>query len=79
MKIICTIITILITIFIISEYVISNTKFSQIDSCLNRGYCWDYTRNRCEKKDQGFCIKSEKDCVDRQGKWQENKKYCILK
>jgi len=51
---------------------------SDIDSCLDRGYCWDYIRNRCEEKDQGFCVKSEQDCIDKHGKWLENKKYCSL-
>lgn len=52
---------------------------SNIDACLDRGYCWDYIRNRCEEKDQGFCVKSKQDCLDRHGKWQEDKFYCILK
>ena len=52
---------------------------SDIDSCLDRGYCWDYIRNRCEEKDQGFCVKSKQDCIDRHGKWQEDIQYCILK
>ena len=49
-----------------------------IDSCLDKGYCWDYTRNRCEEKDQGFCVRNEQDCMDRHGKWLEDKKYCKL-
>ena len=49
---------------------------SDIDSCLDKGYCWDYIRNRCEEKDQGFCVKSKQDCISRHGKWQENIKYC---
>ena len=55
---------------------LKNIYNSDIDFCLDRGYCWDYTRNRCEEKDQGFCIKDEQDCIDRNGKWQEDKKYC---
>ena len=51
---------------------------SDIDSCLDKGHCWDYIRNRCEKKDQGFCVKNEQDCVDRHGKWLDDKKYCSL-
>ena len=49
-----------------------------MDFCLDKGYCWDYIRNRCEEKDQGFCVKSEQDCIDKHGKWLENKKYCSL-
>lgn len=51
---------------------------SDIDSCLDRGYCWDYIRNRCEEKDQGFCVRDEQDCKDRHGKWLYDKKYCLL-
>lgn len=56
-----------------------NIYKSDIDSCLDRGYCWDYIRNRCEEKDQGFCVKNEQDCIDKNGKWLENTKYCKLK
>lgn len=51
---------------------------SDIDSCLDKGYCWDYIRNRCEEKDQGFCVKNEQDCIDRHGKWLDDKNYCSL-
>ena len=78
MKILCAILVIIISLFLINGYFISNTNWSKIDSCLDKGYCWDYIRNRCEEKDQGFCVKNEKNCTDRHGKWLEDKKYCVL-
>ena len=57
---------------------IKSTYNSDIDSCLDKGYCWDYIRNRCEEKDQGFCVKNEQDCIDRHGKWLDDKNYCSL-
>ncbi len=53
--------------------------FISIDGCLDDGGCWDYIRNRCEMHDQGYCEKDEQDCTNRNGIWQEDKKYCILK
>ncbi len=78
MKILTIIIIIFFSLFLFSEYILSNTDWSKIDSCLDKGYCWDYIRERCEEKDQGFCVKSEQDCIDRNGKWLEDKKYCAL-
>ena len=69
----CIIIVILIILALMLFKSIYN---SDIDSSLDKGYCWDYIRNRCEEKDQGFCVKSEQDCKDRHGKWLEHKKYC---
>lgn len=79
MKILSAILIIIITLFLINEYFVSNTELSKIDSCLDKGYCWDFIRNRCEENDQGFCVKSKQDCIDRHGKWQEDSQYCILK
>ena len=56
-----------------------NDKFLDVDSCLDGGGCWDYVRHRCETKDQGYCCRNEQECIERNGKWQENKKYCKLK
>ena len=56
-----------------------NDKFLDVDSCLDGGGCWDYIRHRCETKDQGYCCRNEQECIERNGKWQENKKYCKLK
>jgi len=51
-----------------------------VDFCLDRSGCWDYVRNRCELKDQGFCVKDKNDCeIERGGNWDENTKYCDLK
>ena len=56
----------------------SINKINQIDSCLDRGYCWDYIRNKCEKSNQGFCIKNSQECIDRNGLWEKEKQYCIF-
>ena len=53
-------------------------RYMDIDGCLDDGGCWDYIRQRCEKKDQGFCERNEKDCIERKGIWQEDNKYCKL-
>ena len=53
--------------------------FYDTDCCLDAGGCWDNIRHRCEKKDQGFCVRNENDCIKRNGVWQEDKKYCYLK
>lgn len=52
--------------------------FYDTDCCLDDGGCWDNIRHRCEMKDQGFCVRNEKDCVERKGIWQEDKKYCEI-
>ena len=78
MKILTYIIIALLLLFLFFEYILSNTNWSNIDSCLDKGYCWDYIRNQCEEKDQGFCVKNEQDCIDRHGKWLADKKYCSL-
>ena len=50
-----------------------------VDFCLDQSGCWDYNRNRCEFKDQGFCVKDKTDCeVERGGIWDEYAKYCDL-
>lgn len=33
----------------------SNTKYFDIDFCLDKGYCWNYTQNHCEQKEQIHC------------------------
>lgn len=76
-----SVINIVIVVGIIGILLFLSGKFLQsdeIDFCLDRGYCWDYIRNRCEEQNQGFCVKSEQDCLDRNGKWQKDKQYCIL-
>ena len=78
MKVLFVILTLVISLFLLNGYFISNTNLSNIDSCLDKGYCWDYIRNRCEEKDQGFCVKSEQECKDKHGKWLYDKKYCLL-
>ena len=78
MKVLFVILTLVISLFLLNGYFILNTNLSNIDSCLDRGYCWDYIRNRCEEKEQGFCVRDVQDCTDRHGKWLENKKYCLL-
>lgn len=55
---------------------IGKTRISDIDSCLDKGYCWDYIRNRCEQNNQGFCIKNSQECFDRNGLWEKEKQYC---
>ncbi len=55
------------------------TVFDVQGGCLDDGGCWDYIRNRCEMHDQGYCEKDEQDCTNRNGIWQEDKKYCILR
>ena len=65
----------LVTVFwVISTYTYLN---DDIDYCLDRSGCWDYNRNRCEFKDQGFCAKDKADCeTKRDGIWDEKAKYC---
>ena len=61
------------------KYLIKNVNsFIEIDSCLDRGGCWDYIRHRCEMDDQGYCERNEKECIERHGLWEEDKKYCNL-
>ena len=57
---------------------IGKTKNFEIDSCLDRGYCWDYIRNKCEKSNQGLCIKDSQECTERKGRWEKEKQYCIF-
>ena len=52
--------------------------FMKIDSCLDDGGCWDYIRQRCEKQDQGYCERDKQDCLNRNGEWIEDRKYCKL-
>ena len=81
------------TIVITKEYCLENnyewheenkfckTSYNEpwkVDACLDKGGCWDYIRHRCEMKDQGYCARNEKDCTNRNGTWQEDKKYCKL-
>ena len=54
----------------------TSNRWAQIDNCLDKGYCWDYIRNRCEKSDLGFCVKNKKECNDKDGYWIEDKLYC---
>ena len=70
----------------VKEYNMTNAPFKEkvklymdIDGCLDDGGCWDYIRHRCEMHDQGYCETDEKDCLNRNGIWQEDKKYCNLK
>lgn len=71
--------SIIIVILIILALMLFKSIYnSDIDSCLDKGYCWDYIRNRCEEKDQGFCVKNEQDCIGRHGKWLNDKNYCSL-
>jgi len=52
---------------------------SEIDYCLDRGFCWDYIRGRCETENQGYCVKTPERCVsDFHGEWDYIKQYCIL-
>lgn len=64
--------------FRFSFYIPSVNKAIEIEACLDRGYCWDYIRNKCEKNDQGFCFKNKQECNDRNGYWKEDKQYCEL-
>ena len=57
----------------------SYNELWKVDSCLDRGGCWDYIRHRCEMNDQGYCERNEQECIDRKGIWDEDKKYCQLK
>lgn len=58
---------------------LQNSDFFEIDYCLDRGGCWDYTRRQCETEDQGYCIRTEKDCKnDFHGVWDVKRNYCIL-
>lgn len=55
------------------------SDFFEIDYCLDRGGCWDYTRRQCETEDQGYCIRTEKDCEnDFHGVWDFKRNYCIM-
>ena len=53
-------------------------KINQIDSCVDKGYCWDYIRNKCEKSNQGLCIKNSQECTERKGYWEKEKQYCVF-
>lgn len=55
-----------------------STTFFQIDSCLDRGYCWDYYRNRSEENDQGYCVRNSQECKERLGIWDNSSKYCKI-
>jgi len=70
---------ILALLFLLGKTNNTKSEFSQVDACLDKGYCWDMIRNRCEKYNQGFCINSKKDCLLRNGKWQENEQFCNFK
>lgn len=51
------ILTIFILLFwLFKEYSLStNIEYFNVDSCLDKGYCWNYTQNQCEQKDQIHC------------------------
>lgn len=58
---------------------LDNSDFFEIDFCLDRGGCWDYTRHQCETVDQGYCIRTPQDCeTDFHGVWDVKRNYCIL-
>lgn len=60
-------------------HALEQSDFFEIDYCLDRGGCWDYTRRRCETEDQGFCIRTPKDCeYDFHGIWDSIRNYCML-
>ena len=69
----------LILILLIAGVFFMSLFFDDIDACLDGGGCWDYIRHRCEMEDQGYCERNEQDCLNRNGIWQEDKKYCVLK
>ena len=51
----------------------------EVDMCLDHGGCWDYTRDRCEMIEQGFCVQDKDECeVERNGIWNETEKFCKL-
>ncbi len=57
-----------------------NPDFFKIDSCLDSGGCWDYTRRRCETEDQGYCVRTPEICQkDFHGVWDYEKSYCKMK
>lgn len=58
--------------------IFDQSKTSKVDICLDKGYCWDYIRNKCEQNDQGFCFKNKQECNDRNGNWEEDEQYCKL-
>lgn len=53
--------------------------WGDVDMCLDDSGCYDYIRHRCEFRDNGYCQRNEKDCIERNGIWQEDKKYCIYR
>ena len=77
------IVVVIIFITLVSALLIKITHThlnDDVDYCLDHSGCWDYNRNRCEYKDQGFCVKDKTDCeVERGGSWDEYAKYCNLK
>lgn len=76
MKISCLFIVIFLLGTILWVKNVEKSEWSQVDTCLDHGYCWDYIRNRCEEIDQGFCVKNGLDCNDKGGKWNSEKQYC---
>ncbi len=53
--------------------------FFEIDTCLNKGGCWDYHRNKCEAKNQSYCIRNRTECENKfNGVWFEEDKYCKI-
>ncbi len=73
---------ILLTIICGSYMCIRNNRYvknNNIDSCLDRGGCWDYIRKKCEMNNQGFCVKNSKDCKNLwNGFWNEKEQYCVI-
>ena len=55
---------------------VEEPEWNKIDGCLDRGYCWDSIRNRCEEFDQGYCVRDEQDCQVKKGIWDLDKQYC---
>jgi len=51
----------------------------KVGACTELGGCWDYSHNKCEKHDQGKCVRTADDCKAKfEGIWNEEKLICKI-
>jgi membrane-bound ClpP family serine protease len=68
-----------IILFIYSMIMPSFSFCMKSFSCVSNGGCWDYNRNKCEMKEQGYCVRNQEDCTIKwKGVWDDGEQFCII-